>query len=322
MGNEISGGKRLTTRFLVPCLFLLFLFSPAFPVYSLRIAVIADNIKPGYPLSIAVEGAQGEGLTAKLVNNQGVISRAPLFDMNPREFLRGNIVKAALLTVPSTAKSGQAVVRIENNRGILGEAAVNITERDFVSEVIFLDERNTEIRTAPSRRKTEEAQQLQAILSRTGRGFYAAEMSFAPPVASTRRTSHFGDRRVYRYSTGGTDTAIHAGIDYGVPTGTPVYTCAPGRVVLAAFREATGNSVVLEHLPGVYSLYYHLSSLNVEEGALVLPGDMVGESGMTGLATGPHLHWEIRIAGENTDPDLCILRPIFDRNALMRRLRE
>ncbi|MDR0644861.1 MAG: M23 family metallopeptidase [Treponema sp.] len=308
-----------THNFSLLLLFLLFL---VFPAYSLRIAVIPDNPKPGYPLSVAVEGAEGEGLVAKLVNAQGIIGRTPLFDIEPREFMRGNIIKVALLAVPSTARSGRATLKIENNSKLLGESIINIMERNFASEVIFLDERNTEIRATPSRKKTEEAKRLWAVLSRTGNAFYAADLCFSPPVASTRRTSFFGDRRVFRYSTGGTDAAIHAGVDYGVPTGTPVKACAPGRVVLAAFRETTGNSVVVEHLPGVYSLYYHLNRLNVEENAFVLRGGIIGESGMTGLATGPHLHWEIRIASENTDPDVCILKPIFDRSALIRSLRE
>jgi murein DD-endopeptidase MepM/ murein hydrolase activator NlpD len=273
-------------------------------------------------LSVAVEGAVGEGLVAKLVNDQGVICSARLFDVKPREFIQGNLVKAAILAAPTTARSGQATLKIESDCGLQGEVAVSIMERDFVSEVIFLDERNTEIRSAPSDKKTREAQRLWAILSRTGDEFYAAGESFSPPVESTRRTSFFGDRRVYRYSGGGSDSAVHAGVDYGVPSGTPVRACAAGKVVLARFREATGESVIVEHLPGVYSLYYHLSRLDVEEGAFVMQGDIVGESGMTGLATGPHLHWEIRIAGENADPDLCILKPVFDRNALLRRLRE
>ncbi|MDR1466498.1 MAG: M23 family metallopeptidase [Treponema sp.] len=303
-------------------IFILLSLSLVVPAYSLRIVVVPDSLKPGYPISIAVEGVKGARLAVKLENAQGVLIRAPLFDIEPREIIRGNIVKAALLAVPSTAKSGPAVIKIENDQGLLGEIAISITERNFVSEVIYLDERNTDIRSVPSQKKTEEALRLRTILSRTSDAFYAAGMSFSPPVASTRRTSFFGDRRIYKYSDGGTDAAIHAGVDYGVPTGTPVLACASGRVVLAAFREATGESVVVEHLPGVYSLYYHLSRLNVGEGAFVLRGDMVGESGMTGLATGPHLHWEIRIAGENVDPDLCILKPIFDRSALLRRLRE
>jgi murein DD-endopeptidase MepM/ murein hydrolase activator NlpD len=63
-----------------------------------------------------------------------------------------------------------------------------------------------------------------------------------------------------------------------------------------------------------------MSALAVAEGAMVKTGDLLGESGATGLATGPHLHWEIRISGENTDPDACVARPIFDRDALLREL--
>ncbi|MDR1216927.1 MAG: M23 family metallopeptidase [Treponema sp.] len=316
---NIKKGARLIQR---SCL-LLFLLSLSIPAYSLRIVVMPDTLKPGYPLSIAVEGANGQGLVAKLATAaQGIVGEARLFDIQPREFAQGNLVKAAILAAPSTMKSGTATIRIENDHGLLGEVAVTIMERDFVSEVIFLDERNTEIRSVPSRKKTEEAQWLWAILARTDDSFYAEGMSFSRPVASTRRTSFFGDRRVYRYSGGGSDTAIHAGVDYGVPTGTPVYACAPGRVVLSAFREATGESIVVEHLPGVYSLYYHLSRRDVEEGAFVTRGGMLGESGMTGLATGPHLHWEVRIAGENVDPDVCILKPIFDKDSLLQRLRD
>jgi murein DD-endopeptidase MepM/ murein hydrolase activator NlpD len=139
-------------------------------------------------------------------------------------------------------------------------------------------------------------------------------------VASTRRTSFFGDRRVFKYANGNEDTSIHAGVDYGVPTGTPVSACGPGRVVLARNRIVTGNSVVLEHLPGVYSLYYHLDSIAVNEGVMVDAGTLLGRAGATGLATGPHLHWEIRVAGENTDPDILMARPLLDKDAILAKI--
>jgi murein DD-endopeptidase MepM/ murein hydrolase activator NlpD len=123
---------------------------------------------------------------------------------------------------------------------------------------------------------------------------------------------------VYRYAGGKSDTSIHAGVDYGVPQGTAVGACAPGRVVLAGSRIVTGNSIVIEHFPGVYSLYYHLDSIRVAEGAVVEAGAILGESGSTGLATGPHLHWEIRVAGENTDPDAFIARSVLDKEAILR----
>jgi murein DD-endopeptidase MepM/ murein hydrolase activator NlpD len=91
-------------------------------------------------------------------------------------------------------------------------------------------------------------------------------------------------------------------------------------VVLARPRIVTGNSVVIEHLPGVYSLYYHLDTIAVSEGEMVQTASLLGTSGSTGLATGPHLHWEIRVSGENTDPDALVARPILDRDAILAKL--
>jgi murein DD-endopeptidase MepM/ murein hydrolase activator NlpD len=93
-----------------------------------------------------------------------------------------------------------------------------------------------------------------------------------------------------------------------------------GRVVLARERLLTGNSVILEHLPGVYSLYYHLDSMAVNEGEIVETGQVLGRSGATGLATGPHLHWEIRVSGENADPDAFLSQPILDKNDIIYRM--
>jgi murein DD-endopeptidase MepM/ murein hydrolase activator NlpD len=164
---------------------------------------------------------------------------------------------------------------------------------------------------------------LWSIISRTGREIYS-EGPFRPPVTSTRRTSAYGSRRIYQYADGRTDTTIHAGVDIGVPTGTEVTACAAGRVVLARERIVTGNTVILEHLPGVYSLYYHLDSIAVSEGPVVAEGSLLGLSGSTGLATGPHLHWEIRVSGENADPDAflspALPRPLLDKQSIMDKL--
>jgi murein DD-endopeptidase MepM/ murein hydrolase activator NlpD len=84
-------------------------------------------------------------------------------------------------------------------------------------------------------------------------------------------------------------------------------------VVLAKERIITGNSVVIEHLPGVFSLYYHLQDIEVQEGQRLFQGQRIGTVGMTGLATGPHLHWELRVSGVAVDPDFFVGRPVIDR---------
>jgi murein DD-endopeptidase MepM/ murein hydrolase activator NlpD len=295
-----------------------------------RFALIPGEPRPGEPVTIGIalplSGENGQELpentafSAVLVNEQGQRLNRALFFTLP-DSPPGTVLKTAVLAVPSTARPGKAFINVEPPLGGLGEISLIIAEREFAAEVIDLDERNTAIRTEPDPQKTAEAQQLWAILSRAGNSIYAAG-AFAPPVQSTRRTSFFGDRRVYRYVNGSTDTSIHAGIDYGVPKGTPVLACAPGKVVLAKFRVVTGNSVIIEHLPAVYSLYYHMDSIAVTEGATIETGALLGESGATGLATGPHLHWEIRVAGENADPDAFIQRPILDKTAIINILTE
>jgi murein DD-endopeptidase MepM/ murein hydrolase activator NlpD len=287
-----------------------------------RFALIPENPRPGEPLTLALAlapGSGGEGpLAAELLNSQGRrLSRAPFFRFPLDE--AGNSLIIAILTVPSTAKSGAAAIRLEGVPGPVNEIPLIIGEREFISEVIDLNQSLTNLRTIPDPQKTAEAEQLWAILSRTGTEIYCSG-PFCPPVSSTRRTSFFGDRRIFKYANGASDTSIHAGVDYGVPTGTPVAACGPGKVVLARNRIVTGNSVVIEHLPGVYSLYYHLDDIAINEGAVVSAGTVLGRSGATGLATGPHLHWEVRVAGENTDPDAFISRPLLDKDAILARI--
>ncbi|MDR1149694.1 MAG: M23 family metallopeptidase [Spirochaetaceae bacterium] len=276
--------------------------------------IVGDIPRPGDPVTLIFLPAQNNETArpAKLLltgKNGRRLSGASFFDWTLDD--EGHKVKACVFAVPSTFDGGAVLVNVDGTDIF----ALDLKERSFISEEIPLNPSNTALRTVPDPQKTAEANMLWEILSRSGGEVYSAG-PFTPPVAAdTRRTSFFGARRVYLYSTGKSDTAIHAGIDYGVPLGTPVRASAAGKIVLARERIVTGNSVIIEHLPGVYSIYYHLDKIYAEEGALAAAGDVIGLSGATGLATGPHLHWEIRVAAENTDPDILCLHPILDREA-------
>ncbi|WP_299430758.1 M23 family metallopeptidase [uncultured Meiothermus sp.] len=119
------------------------------------------------------------------------------------------------------------------------------------------------------------------------------------PVERERITAIFG---VLRSFNGGPFRSYHEGLDYGLPTGTPVYAPAPGVVGLAESLAVRGNAVVLQHGLGVCSGYWHLSRITVRPGQRVNAGDLIGHVGSTGLSTGPHLHYEIRVHGVPTDP--------------------
>ncbi|MGQ9600837.1 MAG: peptidoglycan DD-metalloendopeptidase family protein [Anaerolineae bacterium] len=112
-------------------------------------------------------------------------------------------------------------------------------------------------------------------------------------------SSPFGQRRSYN---GGPVSSYHAGHDYKVDEGTPVFAPMTGTVALAEPLQVRGLAVILDHGLGVMSAYWHLSQIDVQIGQVVGKGQVIGLAGDTGLSTGPHLHWEMRVFGVPVDP--------------------
>jgi murein DD-endopeptidase MepM/ murein hydrolase activator NlpD len=113
-----------------------------------------------------------------------------------------------------------------------------------------------------------------------------------PPVRA-RMSDRFGPRGL----------RFHTGLDYPARAGTPVTAAGRGRVVFAGWDPGGyGNTVVIEHPLQVRSMYAHLTGIAVSRGAWVVAGNRVGTVGATGLATGPHLHFELRLRGAALDP--------------------
>lgn len=108
----------------------------------------------------------------------------------------------------------------------------------------------------------------------------------------------YGAGRSYN---GGPVTDYHRGADIAAGEGTPVVAANTGRVAFAGELSVRGRSVILDHGAGVFSAYHHLADLAVVQGHLVTKGDLVGTVGETGLAEGPHLHWEIVVRGVEVD---------------------
>lgn len=131
---------------------------------------------------------------------------------------------------------------------------------------------------------------------------------FSRPVGlEYETTSPFGTRRSY---DGGPISDYHAGQDFGAPEGVPIVSPGDGVVVLAEPLTVRGNAVIVDYGLGVYAGFWHLSEIDVTPGQTVKTGDRLGLVGNTGLSTGAHLHWELRIYGVAVDPMQFVEEPL------------
>ncbi len=120
----------------------------------------------------------------------------------------------------------------------------------------------------------------------------------ASPMEFSRVTSGFA----MRFHPIMQSWRAHKGVDYAAPVGTPVRTVGEGTVDFAGWQNGYGNVVQIQHSNERSTLYAHLSRIEVKKGQRVEQGQQIGAVGMTGWTTGPHLHFEFRVAGQHKDP--------------------
>jgi peptidoglycan hydrolase-like protein with peptidoglycan-binding domain len=116
-------------------------------------------------------------------------------------------------------------------------------------------------------------------------------LNFKPPLF-VPHTDPFGPRGV----------RFHTGVDFPAPHGTPVLAARTGRVTIARWLDGYGYTIVVRHTLGVSTMYAHLSAFVVRDGEAVAVGQPIGRVGASGSATGPHLHFEVRVRGAAVDP--------------------
>ncbi len=252
-----------------------------------------------------------------LFNSKGrVVTDSEGFALN----MDGNIIEMAFLGIPSDLPPGKYSLEVfcENSEGSdQFSTPVIIDDREFFNEDIILNKVMNNIQSSVDPRKAEQSRQLWAIISSFNKDSQFLHDNFMKPVHKYRESSSFGDRRTYIKSDGDSSKSLHFGTDMAAIVGTPVYAAGDGKVVMAEERIVTGNTVILEHLPGVYTLYYHLDSIITELGMVVRKGTEIGKVGATGFVTGPHLHWELRVSTVPVDPLEYIDTFLIDKVKIM-----
>lgn len=177
-----------------------------------------------------------------------------------------------------------------------GTITLTVLDGGFPSERLTVNPKLVNPPKKSMKRILEEQKEVGKIyreLTREKRWSGAFKLPIDSPV-----TSPFGTRRMYN----GEQRNYHPGMDLKAPQGTPIHAPAKGKVVLAKNLYFTGNTVALDHGFGIITLYAHMSKLKVKLGEVVEEGKVLGLSGKTGRASGPHLHWQCVIQGVKVNP--------------------
>jgi murein DD-endopeptidase MepM/ murein hydrolase activator NlpD len=255
------------------------------------------------PISVAIEARSltpGE-LIVFTVNAKTEPSavRVHLFDRDIAAFRNEIGAWRALAGIDLDQKPGSYVATIEA-LGAHGpsrvEQSIVVQSRRYATRRLRVDPRFVNPPAAVLQRIEEEQRFLRESLERSDpdRLWLAP---FVRPVAG-RANSQFGTRSVFN----GQPRGAHRGADFLSPAGEPIKSPNAGRIVVARDLYFTGNTIVIDHGLGLFSMLAHLSRIDVRESELVAAGQIVGLVGATGRVTGPHLHWTLSVSGARVDP--------------------
>lgn len=178
---------------------------------------------------------------------------------------------------------------------VSGKASLAVVAKRFETRRLQVDPQFVNPPASEAERIAREAKLLASLFTHTTERVWRGPFELPVPGEAT---SSFGRLTVLN----GESRGRHQGADFRAVSGTLVHAPNAGRVVLAEDLYFSGNTIVLDHGLGMFSLFGHLSHIGVTLGATVARGDVLGESGATGRVTGPHLHWALRLGDLSVDP--------------------
>ncbi len=252
-----------------------------------RVTLTPQTGVQGRALMLSVETRTDAPLRARFLGMDYALAPIPASLQHLQE---------AVLAVPVLQEVGVVPLEFLQNDELILSLPVRVMSGDYARESINLSPETSKLLDPAL--TTAEAARIETLC----RPFEAVKRwngPFRSPVTEPTQTSAFGTLRSYN---GGPFRSFHRGQDLRGTVGTPVYAPADGVVVLAEPLTVRGDTVILRHGLGVCSVYNHLSEISVKEGDTVIAGTLLGKIGDTGLVTGPHLHWEVRVLGVPVDP--------------------
>jgi murein DD-endopeptidase MepM/ murein hydrolase activator NlpD len=225
--------------------------------------------------------------------------RVRAFDRDVAAYHDGDGGWRALVGIDLDVKPGTYQVTVDAGAGA---GAAHATYDLLVRPRVFRTRRLTvnEAFVTPPPSEQERIAREAALLAAVWRAPAAERLwagTFVRPVPQ-EANSAFGTRSIFN----GKPRNAHGGADFLSPAGTPIQAPNGGRIAVARLLYFSGNTVIIDHGLGLFSMLAHMSVIDVHEGDRVTTGQLIGRVGATGRVTGPHLHWAVRASGARVDP--------------------
>jgi murein DD-endopeptidase MepM/ murein hydrolase activator NlpD len=283
-------------------LFVLSIFPAAASELAVAITVHARELAPGEPVRIAALSSE------PLESLQGSFLGEHLFMSRIGGTAEGELWSGWSM-IALDQEPGPAAVELSgtslDGRAVIGTHALSVAAKKFPEEHLSVAPKYVQPPQEVEEQLARERKKLRALY-KVRRPVVEICEPFVRPVPGDP-TSIFGGRRIYN----GQPRSPHPGLDLRAAVGTPVHASGAGIVVIAGDLYYSGNTVIVDHGGGLFTIYAHLSEIGVEEGQTVESGRPLGLSGETGRVTGPHLHWGAKIGDRPFDPTALLDGALF-----------
>ena len=275
-----------------------FLIILAVSIFSPAVKAMADTLEligPEQPV------AQGEVVRILLRGATNGSEMKGSWQGQPVEFFKideehyGSLVGIDLKLAPGTYPL-EVAVNPPGNSTLTKRRSITVVDKDYGVQRLTLPPNMVTLDSATLKRVRKEGARFSRLWYKQNPRRYW-QGNFVRPVPG-ERTTPFGLRRILN----GEPRSSHSGVDLRATEGEPVRATNHGKVVLVGEFYFHGKAVVIDHGWGIYSMYFHLSQVGVAAGDFIGKNAIIGLAGSTGRATGPHLHWGVRLGGARVDP--------------------
>lgn len=285
LGNLVRVGQ-LTIQAFVACLMTSPLLVVALPASATDINLPQENAVPG---GVKILRLESSGAPIPSVEADG---HRVLVVQNAKTWV-------AVIGIPLSALVGMRKAIVQEDRG-KQEIEFAVANKQYASQSLKVAPRQVDLSAADLARVNEEKIRIDRALSHWSEP--APDSLRLPQPVPGIRSSSFGMRRIFN----GQSRNPHSGMDIAAPSGTAVRVPIAGTVLDTGNYFFNGNTVLVDHGRGLISMYCHLSAIDVKPGQIITAGTRLGAVGMTGRATGPHLHWGLSLNHTWVDPQLFL----------------